>query len=86
MRFTIEQRHLTDDTGKPIGRTAVQFHVFDADTLDDALDRFVVGNEAEVVGSVLKFPGLRAMATIRKSDGVFTLQFTPASHDMSPIV
>lgn len=80
MRFAIEQRHLTDQTGKPVaGQTTVSFHTFDADTVDDAVRLFVKKQSAEVIGEVLKFPGLQAVATVRNVEGVYTLQVTPAS-------
>jgi uncharacterized protein YcbX len=80
MRFTIEERHLTDGSGKPItAPDAVEFHSFDAETIDDAVRLYVKRDDGELIGSVLKFPGFQAVATVRKADGVFTLQFTPAS-------
>ena len=80
MRFTIEERHLTDGSGRPItSPDAVEFHTFDAETIDDAVRLYVKRDDGELIGSVLKFPGFQAVATVRKADGVFTLQFTPAS-------
>lgn len=82
MRFTIEERHLTDTDGRPVATTAansVAFHSFDAATVDDAVGLYVKQDQAEIIGSVLKFPGFQAVATVRKSTGVYTLQFTPAS-------
>ena len=82
MRFTVEERHLTDTDGRPIAQTApdsVAFHSFDAETVDDAVRLFVKKDQGEIIGNVLKFPGFQAVATIRKASGVYTLQFTPAS-------
>jgi hypothetical protein len=82
MRFTIEERHLTDTAGRPVAETApgsVAFHTFDAETIDEAVKLFVKKDEGEIIGNVLKFPGFQAVATIRKASGVYTLQFTPAS-------
>jgi len=82
MRFTIEERHLTDTDGRPVATTApdsVAFRNVDADTIDDAVRLFVRDDHAEIIGTVLKFPGFQAVATIRKSTGVYTVQFTPAS-------
>jgi hypothetical protein len=80
MRFTIEERLLTDATGRPAAAPgAVSFHVCDADTVDEAIGAYVKGAQAEVIGNVLKFPGFQAVATIRKASGVYTLQLTPAS-------
>lgn len=82
MRFTIEERHLTDREGKPIEQTGadvVAWHSCDAETIDDAVRIYVKNDEAEILGSVLKFPGFQAVATVRKAGGVYTLQFTPAS-------
>ena len=82
MRFTIEERHLTDTDGRPVATTApdsVAFRNVDADTIDDAVRLFIREDHAEIIGTVLKFPGFQAVATIRKSTGVYTVQFTPAS-------
>ena len=80
MRFTIEQRHLTDGAGKPItGTSAVTFHSFEAETVDDVVRLFVKKHDAEVIGNVLTFPGFQAVATARDDSGVYTLQVTPAS-------
>lgn len=80
MRFTIEERHLTDGDGRPISvRDAVEFRTCEAETIDEAIRLYVREDAAEVIGNVLKFPGFQAVATVRKSTGVYTLQFTPAS-------
>jgi hypothetical protein len=80
MRFTIEERHLTEADGRPVGAPqAVEFHVFDAETVDEAVRLFIKKDEGEIIGNVLKFPGFQAVATVRKQSGVYTLQFTPAS-------
>jgi hypothetical protein len=80
MRFTIEERHLTDAEGRPIAAPdAVAFHNFDADTVDDAVRLYIHKDNAELIGNVLKFPGFQAVATVRKATGVYTLQFTPSS-------
>jgi hypothetical protein len=80
IRFTIEERHLTDTDGRPVtAQDAVAFHTFEAETVDDAVRLYVRDDKAELIGSVLKFPGFQAVATIRKASGVYTLQFTPAS-------
>jgi hypothetical protein len=80
IRFTIEERHLTDEDGRPItSADAVAFHSFDAETVDDAVRLYIRKDDAQLIGNVLKFPGFQAVATIRKASGVYTLQFTPAS-------
>jgi hypothetical protein len=82
MRFTIEERHLTDTQGRPVDETVpdlVEFHSFDAESIDEAVRLFVKRDQGEIIGTVLKFPGFQAVATIRKASGVYTLQFTPAS-------
>lgn len=80
IRFTIEERHLTDVEGRPVtAGDTVAFHTFDAETVDDAVRLYVRDDKAELIGNVLKFPGFQAVATIRKASGVYTLQFTPAS-------
>lgn len=80
IRFTIEERHLTDEDGRPVSTMdSVAFHVFDAETVDEAVRLYIRRDDAQLIGDVLKFPGFQAVATIRKSSGVYTLQFTPAS-------
>jgi hypothetical protein len=83
IRFTIEERHLTDGAGRPVNAPdAVAFHTFEAETVDDAVRLFVSADSAELIGNVLKFPGFQAVATVRKASGVYTLQFTPASQQI----
>jgi hypothetical protein len=85
MRFTIEERHLTEPDGRPVAeneRDAVAFHTFDAETVDEAVRLFVRRDDGEIIGNVLKFPGFQAVATIRKPSGVYTLQLTPASQQL----
>ena len=82
MRFTIEQRHLTDQTGQPLTAgdlAAVSFHSCEADSASGAVTVFVAGDAAEVIGDIVAFPGFQAVATVRKTTGVYTLQVTPAS-------
>ncbi len=84
MRFTIEQRHLTDTTGRPVsgGRDMVSFHTCEADDAEDAVRLFIREQHAEIIGNVLQFPGFQAMATMRNPEGVFTLQIAPSSQSM----
>ena len=81
VRFTIEQRHLTDSIGKPIAHDpdSVSFHTFDADSADDAVRLFIKRDDAELLGNILRFPGFQAVATVRKIGGVYTLQVGPSS-------
>ncbi|HUP60599.1 MAG TPA: hypothetical protein VNA69_09300 [Thermoanaerobaculia bacterium] len=80
MRFTVEERHLTDGNGRPIAAPDdVSFHTCDAENVDDAVRFYIKRDEAEIIGNVLKFPGFQAVATVRKASGVYTLQFTPSS-------
>ncbi|HVS33732.1 MAG TPA: hypothetical protein VMS98_20015 [Thermoanaerobaculia bacterium] len=80
MRFTIEQRHLTDDDGKPVrDPNLVAYHAFDAESVDDVVRLFVKKEGAEVIGAILKFPGYQAVATVRSTSGVYTLQVSPSS-------
>ena len=84
MRFSIEQRHLTDAAGKPVTRDGreVSFQVLEAESIDDAVSLYIRDRSGEVIGSVMKFPGFQAVATMRNADGVYTLQFSPASGAM----
>jgi len=81
MKFSIEQRHLTDAAGRPVPREAeqVSFHVCEAESADAAVRAHTTGTGAEVIGNILKFPGFQAVATVRNSEGVYTLQVSPAS-------
>lgn len=82
MRFTVEERHLTDTDGRPISAgdpESVSFQTVDADTIDDAVTSYIHRDAAELIGTVLRFPGFQAVATVRKASGVYTVQFTPAS-------
>lgn len=87
MRFTVEERHLTDVAGKPVGDpAAVEFHIWEGETIDDAVNAWVAHEHAELIGAVLKFPGFQAVATVRKASGVYTLQFTPSSQqNLTPL-
>lgn len=80
IRFTVEERHLTDRNGRPvIADDSVSYQNYEAESVDDAVGLFVRSNGAELIGNVLKFPGFQAVATVRKPSGVYTIQFTPAS-------
>lgn len=80
MRFSIEQRHLTDQGGRPVaGPNAVTYHVCEAETVTEAVRLFIRNHEAEVIGEIVTFPGFQAVATVRDGTGVYTLQFSPAS-------
>ena len=86
MRFTIEQRHLTDSSGKPVLSTsAVSFHVVDAESADEAVRLLIKKDQAELMGDIMKFPGFHAVATIKTSGGVFTLQVGPTSQSRVPL-
>ena len=86
MRFTIEQRHLTDNSGRPVtGADAVAFFHCEADTADDAVHIFVRDHTAEIIGNVLRFPGFQAVATMRNGSGVYTIQVSPSSQQMVKI-
>jgi hypothetical protein len=84
MRFTVEERHLTDREGRPVsGANEVEFNNIDAETIDDAVRLYTGKDDAQLIGTVLKFPGFQAVATVRKASGVYTLQFTPASQQLT---
>ena len=85
IQFTIEQRHLTDPDGKPAPANDASFHVCDADTADEAVRSFVKADGAEVLGTIMKFPGFQAVATVRTTNGVYTLQVSPSSQSRMPV-
>jgi hypothetical protein len=83
MRFTIEQCHLTDAAGKPTpAAQAVAFFSQDASSADEAVHLFVRDRGAEIIGTILQFPGFQAVATMRSDDGVYTLQVGPTSQQL----
>ena len=84
MRFNIEQRHLTDPSGRPVSSAAaaVSFHAIEAESASEAIRGFASEHRGEIIGDIMKFPGFQAVATVRKSDGVYTLQFTPTSQQL----
>ena len=86
MKFTVEQRHLTDEAGKPVRDepAAVSFHTCEAEDVDDAVRLFVSRHRGEVIGKVLRFPGFHAVATVRDVNGVYTLQVSPSSQNLVP--
>ena len=81
MRFNIEQRHLTDPSGRPISSAAaaVSFHSIEAESAPDAIHGFAIEHRGEIIGEILKFPGFQAVATVRNTEGVYTLQVAPSS-------
>ena len=84
MRFTVEERHLTDTNGRPFtGSDDLSFESCEAENIDEAVRLYIAKDGAELIGDVLKFPGFQAMATVRKSTGVYTAQFTPSSQRFS---
>lgn len=86
MRFTIEQRHLTDASGKPVASASqVSFHTLEAESADDAVQLLIKRDQAELMGDIKKFPGFHAMATIKSADGVYTLQVGPTSQSRIPV-
>ena len=83
MRFTIEERHLTDLAGKPVATPApVEFHFCDAETVEDAVHTFAQRDDAEIIGKIQTFPGFQGIATVRKPSGVYTLAIAPASQQL----
>jgi hypothetical protein len=88
MRFTIEQRHLTNTAGKPVSSdpASVSFHSCEAESADEAVRLFIRRDQGELLGDILQFPGFQAVATVRKTGGVYTLQVTPSSQGRLPIL
>ena len=83
MRFTIEERHLTDLAGKLVAAPApVSFHSCDAESVEDAVRSFVMIDGAEIIGKIQTFPGFQGIATVRKPSGVYTLAIAPASQQL----
>ena len=83
MRFTIEERHLTDLAGKLLDAPApVSFHACDAESVEDAVHVFAKSDDAEIIGKIQTFPGFQGIATVRKPSGVYTLAIAPASQQL----
>ena len=87
MRFTIEQRLLTDSAGKPVANASsrVSFQILDAESPEDAVRLVIKRDNAELVGDIMKYPGFHALATIRTTGGVYTLQVAPTSQSQIPV-
>ena len=86
MHFTIEQRHLTDASGRPVSSAvAVWFHSIEAESASDAVRLFVEQNGGQIIGEIVKFPGFHAVATMRSANGVDTLQVAPSSQKFAPL-
>lgn len=79
MRFRIEQLNLTDDSGRPVVPREAVLHVVEAPTVEEALDKFMNEDHAQLIGDLLRFPGLQAVATLRKDNKIYTLQVQPVS-------
>ena len=83
MRFTIEERHLTDLAGKLVATPApVSFHNCDAESVEDAVRSYVSHDAAEIIGKIQTFPGFQGIATVRKPTGVYTLAVAPSSQQL----
>jgi len=83
MRFTIEERHLTDLAGRLVAAPApVSFHSCDAESVEDAVNAYVRTDDAEIIGKIQTFPGFQGIATVRKPTGVYTLAIAPASQQL----
>jgi hypothetical protein len=88
IRFTIEQRHLTDAQGHPMSPSSpgVAFHSREAGDADQAVRLIASELRGEVIGEVLRFPGFRAIATVRNDTGVFTIEVSPSSQQSLPVM
>jgi hypothetical protein len=82
IRFTIEERHLTDLNGRVV-TPEVSFHSCEADSVEDAVRLYVKDGDAELIGKVQTFPGFQGVATVRRPTGVYTLAISPASQQYS---
>ena len=65
--------------------SSVSFHVVEADSAGEAVQLVIKRDNAELMGDIMKFPGFHAVATIRTSGGVFTLQVGPTSQSRIPV-
>ena len=87
IRFTLEQRPLTDSAGRPAAHDpeAALFHRCEAESAESAIRLFASENSSVLIGDIVRFPGLQAVATIRNATGVYTLQVTPSSQNLAPL-
>ncbi len=80
MKFRVEQIFLTDQEGRVVeAGKEIDFHIVDADDPRGAILQFLAQDEADLMGEVLKFPGMQAVATARRGNLVYTLQLIPAT-------
>jgi len=83
MRFTIEERHLTDLAGRLVATPApVAFLSCDAESVEEAVREYVSTDNAELIGKIQTFPGFQGIATVRKPSGVYTLAIAPSSQQV----
>lgn len=80
MKFRIERNFLTDEMGRTLAPGAeTTWHMVDGETIDEVVRAVADLEKAELVGSILRFAGLQAVATFRAGRRVFTVQIDPAT-------
>ena len=80
MKFRVERNFLTDESGRtlPPG-VETTWHMVEGESVDEVLQAVAGLEKAELVGSILRFAGLQAVATFRVARRVFTVQIDPAT-------
>ena len=64
---------------------AVSFHSIEAESASEAIVGFASEDRGEIIGDIRKFPGFLAMATVRNTEGVYTLEVAPSSQKFAPV-
>lgn len=84
MNFRIEQVFLVDETGHVVPSVENRvYHVEEGVSVDQVLASFVTRDQgAQIVGNVLRLPGLQAIATVKREAVVYTLHVLPATDRM----
>lgn len=80
MKFRVERNFLTDEAGRtlPPGRETT-WHIVEGESVDEVIRAVGALEDSELVGTVLRFAGLQAVATFRCDRRVFTVQIDPAT-------
>ena len=75
MQFTIEARELTNEsTHRPASENGSRQTIIEAQSPDEAISRFVLQNESELVSVIRPARGAESIATVKKDDSVYLVR------------
>ncbi|HEX7153797.1 MAG TPA: hypothetical protein VF618_20075 [Thermoanaerobaculia bacterium] len=75
MQYTIEERELTNEyTHRPSFDVQTRRTTIDARDADDAISRFVLETQSELVSFTKPVRGGESIATVKKEDSVFLVR------------